>query len=140
MSSFMALSNGSRRSAQLLTAATLPLTRPFNATTFRASCRLKHDKATTSHPPKASGQQEGEAAQTDSSEKFKYPGDDGMPPGKPVQGQGGTHHKPTLPSFSLQGKVAVITGGARGLGLVMAQGLMRSGAQVALVDLNGVVF
>ena len=39
--------------------------------------------------------------------------------------------------FSLDGKVAVVTGGARGLGLVMAQGLMTSGAQVALVDLNG---
>jgi hypothetical protein len=45
--------------------------------------------------------------------------------------------KRTLPSFSLEGKVAVVTGGARGLGLVMASALLESGAGVALVDLNG---
>lgn len=42
----------------------------------------------------------------------------------------------TLPSFSLEGKVAVITGGARGLGLVMGQALIHSGADLAIVDLN----
>lgn len=47
------------------------------------------------------------------------------------------HVKPTLASFSLEGKTAVVTGGARGLGLVMAQALMLSGADVAIVDLNG---
>jgi NAD(P)-dependent dehydrogenase (short-subunit alcohol dehydrogenase family) len=40
--------------------------------------------------------------------------------------------KRTLPSFSLEGKVAVVTGRVRGLGLV----LMRSGADLAIVDLN----
>lgn len=44
--------------------------------------------------------------------------------------------KPTLPSFSLDGRVGVVTGGARGLGLVMAQGMVFSGADVALVDMN----
>ncbi|KAI9684108.1 MAG: hypothetical protein M1829_003378 [Trizodia sp. TS-e1964] len=42
----------------------------------------------------------------------------------------------TLPSFSLAGRTAVVTGGARGLGLAMARALVESGADVALVDLN----
>ena len=42
----------------------------------------------------------------------------------------------TLASFSLDGRVAVVTGGARGLGLVMSQALIVSGADVAIVDLN----
>ncbi|KAG2198188.1 hypothetical protein INT47_000389 [Mucor saturninus] len=40
---------------------------------------------------------------------------------------------PTLPEFSLKGKVAVITGGARGLGLEMSKALAESGADVALM-------
>lgn len=44
--------------------------------------------------------------------------------------------KRTLPSFSLEGKVAIVTGGARGLGLVMGQALIQSGADLAIVDLN----
>ncbi|KAI9788730.1 MAG: hypothetical protein M1816_006587 [Peltula sp. TS41687] len=44
--------------------------------------------------------------------------------------------KKTLSSFSLEGRVAVVTGAARGLGLVMSRGLVESGADVALVDLN----
>jgi NAD(P)-dependent dehydrogenase (short-subunit alcohol dehydrogenase family) len=54
-----------------------------------------------------------------------------------LRGQGGRHFKPTLASYSLEGKVAVLTGAARGLGLVMAQALMLSGADIAIVDLNG---
>jgi len=46
------------------------------------------------------------------------------------------HFKKTLASFSLEGRSAIVTGGARGLGLVMAQALAQSGADVALVDLN----
>ena len=37
----------------------------------------------------------------------------------------------------MEGKVAVITGGCGGLGLVMGQGLVESGADLAIVDLNG---
>lgn len=51
-------------------------------------------------------------------------------------GRSGSHLKRTLASFSLEGRVAVVTGGARGLGLVMAQALVISGADVALVDLD----
>ncbi len=43
---------------------------------------------------------------------------------------------PTLPSFSLSGQTAVITGGARGLGLAMSKALVLSGANLAIVDLN----
>ncbi|KAJ2905685.1 hypothetical protein MKZ38_004760 [Zalerion maritima] len=48
----------------------------------------------------------------------------------------GSAEKPVLPTFSLDGRTVVITGGAGGLGLVMAKGLVLSGAGVALVDLN----
>jgi D-arabinitol 2-dehydrogenase len=44
--------------------------------------------------------------------------------------------KRTLASFSLEGKVGVVTGGARGLGLVMGQGMVISGANLAIVDMN----
>ena len=40
-----------------------------------------------------------------------------------------------LDQFKLDGKVAVVTGGARGLGLAMALGLAEAGADVALVDI-----
>jgi D-arabinitol 2-dehydrogenase len=99
--------------------------------------KSKHDEATTKHPPKASGQQEGETARIDERVHFKYPDPSKLPASEPVRGHGGRHFKPTLASFSLEGKVAVVTGGARGLGLVMAYGLMTSGAEIALVDLNG---
>lgn len=47
--------------------------------------------------------------------------------------------KRTLTQFSLENTVAVVTGGARGLGLVMAQALITSGAELAIVDLNSML-
>ena len=41
-------------------------------------------------------------------------------------------HTPVLDSFRLDGKVALVTGGARGLGLTMATALAEAGADVAL--------
>ncbi|SPN99833.1 related to D-arabinitol 2-dehydrogenase [Cephalotrichum gorgonifer] len=43
---------------------------------------------------------------------------------------------PTLPTFTLQDRVVVITGGASGLGLVMGKGVVESGAHLAIVDIN----
>ena len=41
-------------------------------------------------------------------------------------------HTPVLDSFRLDGKVALITGGSKGLGLTMATALAEAGADVAL--------
>lgn len=38
--------------------------------------------------------------------------------------------------FNLQGKTAVVTGAARGVGLALAEGLLRAGATALLVDVN----
>lgn len=42
-----------------------------------------------------------------------------------------------LSAFSLEGKVAIVTGAAQGLGEVMARHLAASGADIAVVDING---
>ncbi|KPM38179.1 hypothetical protein AK830_g8401 [Neonectria ditissima] len=81
-------------------------------------------------PPKRS------YSRTDPDVQVQYPEDHELPVSKPVSGQGGQFSKPTLASLSLEGKVVVITGGARGLGLVMGQGCVFSGADLAIVDLN----
>lgn len=93
-------------------------------------------KATTKAPDGAAGEQEGSFARTDESVKIEYPDDENYPPSPVVQGRGGTHFKRTLAQFSLENKVSLVTGGARGLGLVMAQSLIASGSDVAIVDLN----
>lgn len=41
-----------------------------------------------------------------------------------------------VPPFSLSGKLVVLTGAARGLGLVMGQAIVASGADLAMVDLD----
>ncbi len=65
----------------------------------------------------------GSGARTDDSITVEYPPDEQLPSSKPVAGAGraGANVLPTLAAFSLQGKVGVVTGGARGLGLVMAR-------------------
>jgi len=95
-----------------------------------------HDTATTSAAPGESGDQEGQFARTNPDIQVDYPAESQFPKSAPVQGRGGEHSLRTLATFSLQGKVAVVTGGARGLGLVMTQALVISGADVAIVDLN----
>jgi NADPH:quinone reductase-like Zn-dependent oxidoreductase len=42
----------------------------------------------------------------------------------------------TWNKFSLKGRTALITGGARGLGLAFAQGLAEAGADVAIFDVG----
>jgi len=92
--------------------------------------------ATTSGAPGQSGSHEGQYARTNQDIKVEYPEEKDLPPSNPVVGKGGEHFKRTLASFSMEGKVAIVTGGARGLGLVMAQALVTSGADVAIVDMN----
>ncbi|GFZ43267.1 D-arabinitol 2-dehydrogenase [ribulose-forming] [Saitozyma sp. JCM 24511] len=59
-------------------------------------------------------------------------------PGHDVQGPGhGRHTKRTLASFSMEGKVCVVTGAARGLGNMMARTFVESGASaIVLIDLK----
>lgn len=78
----------------------------------------------------------GSFSRTDNTVAIEYPGEHLEPSSLPVQGRGGMHFKRTLASFSLEGRVGIVTGGARGLGLVMSQALVISGCDVAIVDLN----
>ena len=43
---------------------------------------------------------------------------------------------PGIKQFDLSGKVALVTGGSKGLGLAMAAGLASAGAQIMLVNRN----
>lgn len=95
-----------------------------------------HDAASSAAAPGESGDHEGQFARTRDDIVVEYPEEKDLPPSQPVQGRGGFHFKRTLAAFSMEGKTAIITGGARGLGLVMAQALVTSGADVAIVDLN----
>jgi len=95
----------------------------------------RHDELTTSGKPGAF-KHEGEFSRTDKTIRIEYPDEAEMPRSAPIQGRGGFHFKRTLATFSLEGKVGIVTGGARGLGLVMSQALVVSGADVAIVDLN----
>ncbi|ROT34734.1 D-arabinitol 2-dehydrogenase [Sodiomyces alkalinus F11] len=78
----------------------------------------------------------GSYSRTDPDVTVEYPEDHELPSSKPVRGHGGGFAKPTLASFSLEDTVTVVTGGARGLGLVMGQGVAYSGGDLAIVDLN----
>ena len=101
--------------------------------------KIKNDPfltATTKAPEGTLGETEGRFARTDESLQIEYPDDEHMPRSPVVQGRGGMHFKRTLAQFSLENKVTLVTGGARGLGLVMSQALVASGSDLAIVDLN----
>lgn len=111
--------------------------RPLSTTAFRRDPSDKeYDDATTAAPPGASGEHEGQFARTDPKHQFEHPEEQHYPKSQVVQGRGGEHNMRTLASFSMENKVGVVTGGARGLGLVMTQALVISGADVAIVDMN----
>jgi D-arabinitol 2-dehydrogenase len=123
-----------RQSARAVRASRTPIApaRPFSISPIRflqESLPLQKDE-------KKDEDHEGSFARTDSSVQVEYPEEGDLPVSTPVQGRGGLHFKRTLASFSLEGKVGVITGGARGLGLVMSQAMVISGADIAIVDLN----
>jgi hypothetical protein len=126
-----ALSRSSRPAAfaappRLSTSSTF--SRPLSYTIPRAKDEKKD--------PEASADVEGGFARTDESVVFEYPDDAQMPRTPVVQGRGGMHFKRTLAQFSLENRVSLVTGGARGLGLVMSQALVASGSDLAIVDLN----
>jgi D-arabinitol 2-dehydrogenase len=104
-----------------------------------ASQRQIHVNLPLQRDDKKEEEHEGSFARTDPSVEVEYPEEGDLPSSTPVQGRGGLHFKRTLASFSLEGKVGVVTGGARGLGLVMSQAMVISGADVAIVDLNSMV-
>lgn len=93
-------------------------------------------------PTKAAASDGGSYARTDDSITVEYPSQGSLPPSRPISGAGlaGAKLFPTLASFSLKGRTAIVTGGARGLGLVMGQGIVVSGADLAIVDLNRMFF
>ncbi|KAK7962535.1 D-arabinitol 2-dehydrogenase, partial [Apiospora aurea] len=96
--------------------------------TLRDNSGGSNKKPNSPHP--------GSFARTDENITVEYPEEGELPASKPVTGRGGDHMKRTLASFSLEGKTGVVTGGARGLGLVMGQGMVISGANLAIVDMN----
>jgi len=113
--------------------------RPFSYTVSRFDNNKDNDDqdyGTTSGEPGSTGDHEGQYARTREDIVVEYPEEKDLPPSQPVVGRGGVHALRTLAAFSMEGKVAVVTGGARGLGLVMAQALVTSGADVAIVDMN----
>jgi len=112
------------------------MSRYISSTTSRCSRDPKNSpilRATNTTPSKT---HEGNYARTDEKVVFEYPKENEIPPTPIVQGRGGMHFKRTLELFSLEDKVSVVTGGARGLGLVMGQALVSSGSDLAIVDLN----
>ncbi len=122
------------RSARASRASPLPIT-------SRTLPALSSQRFIATTPPlqrdeKTEPEHEGSFARTDPTVEVEYPEESDLPSSAPVQGRGGMHFRRTLPSFSLEGRVGVVTGGARGLGLVMSQAMVISGADVAIVDLN----
>ncbi|KAL9111166.1 MAG: hypothetical protein Q9227_004429 [Pyrenula ochraceoflavens] len=114
--------------------------RPFTSSTVHweppRDPNDKYHSSSTAADANDTAVHEGQFARTDRDVRVRYPKEGEMPRSKPVQGRGGFHMKRTLASFSLEGNVAIVTGGARGLGLVMGQALVASGADLAIVDLN----
>ncbi|KIW70724.1 hypothetical protein PV04_02966 [Phialophora macrospora] len=138
------LRHASRGVASLPRSPMAPGFRPLSTTSSRAlrlapSRRDKNDpyhKASTEATGTSAGPHEGSASRTDREIVVEYPLEEDLPQDRPLRGRGGIQYVKTLPTFSLEGRTAVVTGGARGLGLVMGQALVQSGADLAIVDLN----
>ena len=109
------------------------LRRPLHTTTL--SCQAEKNPSSAGQSVNLAAS-EGSLARTDSRVRVEYPSENDLPANVTGQGRDGRQFKRTLASFSLEGRVAIVTGGARGLGLVMSQALVISGADLAIVDLN----
>ncbi|MCJ1253830.1 hypothetical protein MMC24_001644 [Lignoscripta atroalba] len=124
------------QSSRLLTLRTTNRLKPINIIRPLTSSTKLYKEDKRSGATVSGKDHEGTFARTDKAVRVDYPEEHDLPASVPVQGRGGLHFKRTLASFSLEGRVGVVTGGARGLGLVMSQALVVSGADVAIVDLN----
>ena len=115
-----------------------PACRPAVARAFHASAAARSSSPKSKTKDEEDAAAAGQFARTEGSITVQYPEEGELPASRPVKGAGraGAHVLPTLAAFSLQGRVGVVTGGARGLGLVMGQGMVISGADLAIVDLN----
>lgn len=128
-----------RTSTRALRSAGAVVPRQTALPTAAAATAFLHTQPAMANPnkdKKAPAPPPGAFARTDDSITVEYPEEGELPSSTPVTGRGGLHMKRTLASFSLEGKVGVVTGGARGLGLVMGQGMVISGANLAIVDMN----
>lgn len=76
-------------------------------------------------------------ARTDETVQIPHPDESKLPHSPTIEGM---RYKRTLTQFSLEKKVTIVTGGARGLGLVMSQAIITSGSDLAIVDLNSMSF
>ncbi|KAI9820046.1 MAG: hypothetical protein M1826_001036 [Phylliscum demangeonii] len=85
-------------------------------------------------PPRHAGPSSSASFSTASSTRNAGGGDDDAP--SPLPKGSPMAPMPAVPSFSLQERVIVISGGARGLGLAMAWGVLWAGADVALIDID----
>lgn len=115
-----------------ITAAT-PILATKNNNQIRTYVKESRQRPQASNRDKSEPTHAGTFARTDDSITVEYPEDHELPSSGPIVGAG---RAPTLATFSLQGNVGVVTGGARGLGLVMGQGMVVSGADLAIVDMN----
>lgn len=116
-------------------------TAPVSSLRFTSLQNDKSDpyhKSSTEATGTSAGPHEGSASRTDREIVVEYPEDEKVfdEHERPLRGFGGVQNVRTLPTFSLEGRTAVVTGGARGLGLVMGQALVNSGSDLAIVDLN----
>ena len=136
----VAAATGTPRSTTISPTSLKPIhiVRPLTSSTklYKEDKRSAIEKSAAAAALAGDADHEGSFSRTDNKVSIEYPEEHELPPSKPVQGRGGLHFKRTLASFTLEGKVAVVTGGARGLGLVMSQACVISGADVAIVDLN----
>ncbi len=125
-------------STRLTSSKSIIIIRPLTSTAklYKEDKRSIFDKSAAATALEGDADHEGSFSRTDNKVSIEYPQEHELPPSTPVQGRGGLHFKRTLASFTLEGNVAVVTGGARGLGLVMSQACVISGADVAIVDLN----
>jgi len=132
-----AASNVGRIAAEVPTTPSTRISRAWVSSSIkRPNKDDPYHKASTAATGTSAGAHEGSSSRTDNQISFEYPEDEQFPREPPVQGRGGVHLKRTLASFSLEGRTAIVTGGARGLGLVMGQALISSGADLAIVDMN----